>query len=95
VTQRSAKFFPEPLRFYPDRWTEEFSRQLPRFAYFPFGGGPRICIGAQFALMEAALVLATIAQRWDLQAVPGHLVELFPSITLRPKNGIRMMLARR
>jgi cytochrome P450 len=68
---------------------------LPRFAYFPFGGGPRICIGAQFALMEAALVLATIAQRWDLQAVPGHLVELFPSITLRPKNGIRMMLARR
>ncbi len=68
VTQRSAKFFPEPLRFYPDRWTEEFSRQLPRFAYFPFGGGPRICIGAQFALMEAALVLATIAQRWELQS---------------------------
>ena len=95
VTQRCAKFFPEPLRFHPDRWTEEFSRQLPRFAYFPFGGGPRICIGAQFALMEAALVLATIAQRWELQTAPGYRAELFPSITLRPKDGIRTTLARR
>jgi cytochrome P450 len=95
VTQRCAKFFPEPLRFHPDRWTEEFSRQLPRFAYFPFGGGPRICIGAQFALMQAALVLATIAQRWELQTAPGYRAELFPSITLRPKDGIRTTLARR
>lgn len=95
VTHHDARFFPEPDRFLPERWTEEFQRKLPRFAYFPFGGGPRICVGAQFALMEAALLLATLAQRWRLRLVPGHPVELFPSITLRPKHGIRVTMQAR
>ena len=95
VTHHDARFFPEPDRFLPERWTEEFQKKLPRYAYFPFGGGPRICIGAQFALMEAALLLATIAQRWRLRLVPGHPVELFPSITLRPKHGIRVTMEAR
>jgi cytochrome P450 len=92
VIHRDPRFFPEPERFNPDRWTPDFQRALPRFAYFPFGGGPRICIGAQFASMEAALVLATIAQRYNLRLVPGHPVETFPSMTLRPRQGIRMTL---
>lgn len=95
VTHRDARFYPEPEKFLPDRWTDEFQRNLPRFAYYPFGGGPRICVGAQFALMEAALVLATIAQRYSLRLVPSHPVVLFPSITLRPKHGIRVTLEKR
>jgi cytochrome P450 len=95
VTHHDARFFPEPDRFLPERWTEEFQKQLPRFAYFPFGGGPRMCVGAQFALMEAALILATMAQRYRMRIVPGHPVELFPSITLRPKYGIRVTVERR
>jgi cytochrome P450 len=95
VTHRDPRFFPEPEKFWPERWTEEFQQKLPRFAYFPFGGGPRICVGAQFALMEAPLVLATIAQRYSLRLVPSHPVDLFPSITLRPKHGIRVTLEKR
>jgi cytochrome P450 len=90
VMHRDPRYFPEPERFLPERWTDDFIRQLPRFAYIPFGGGPRICVGAQFALMEAALVLATIAQRYRLRLVPGAPVDLFPSITLRPKFGIHV-----
>ncbi|MGH9594511.1 MAG: cytochrome P450, partial [Bryobacteraceae bacterium] len=92
VMHRLPKYFPDPLQFNPDRWTEEFTRCLPRFAYFPFGGGPRVCIGSQFAMMEAVLILATVAQRFSFALVPGHRVEMFPSITLRPKNGIPMRL---
>jgi cytochrome P450 len=95
VTHRDPRFFPEPERFRPERWTEEFQQKLPRFAYFPFGGGPRICVGAQFALMEAPLILATIAQHYSLRLVPGHRVDVFPSITLRPKHGIRVTLEKR
>src|SRR5207253_1592137 len=65
---------------------------LPRFAYFPFGGGPRYCVGASFAMMEATLLLAAIAQRFRLRMVPGHKVVPVPSITLRPKYGIKMSL---
>ncbi|HET9401705.1 MAG TPA: cytochrome P450 [Candidatus Acidoferrales bacterium] len=89
VVHHDARYFPEPEKFLPERWTESFAQKLPRFAYFPFGGGPRICIGAQFAMMEAVLVLATIASRYRLGVAAGHKIELFPSITLRPKNGIR------
>ncbi len=64
-------------------------------AHFPFGGGPRVCIGATFAMMEAVLLLTTIAQRFRLNLVPGHPVEMLPSITLRPKNGIRVVLTPR
>lgn len=95
LTQRDPRWFPEPERFDPDRWTEAFEAGLPRFAYFPFGGGPRVCIGAGFAMMEATLLLATIAQRFRLRLTPGQKVEPLPSITLRPKNGIRMELLAR
>jgi cytochrome P450 len=70
-------------------------KRLPRFAYFPFGGGPRQCIGNSFALMEATLLLATIAQRFRIRLVPGHRVVPMPSITLRPRYGIRAKLEAR
>ncbi len=95
VLHRDPRFFPEPERFNPDRWTPEFENQLPGFAYFPFGGGPRVCIGAGFAQMEAALLLATIAQRFELCGVPGHEPGLQPAITLRPRHGMRMNVTRR
>jgi cytochrome P450 len=95
IIQREARYYRDPERFDPERWTPEFKASLPRFAYFPFGGGPRQCIGESFAWMELILIVATIAQRWDLQLVPGHPVELQPLITLRAKHGMRMTLARR
>jgi cytochrome P450 len=95
VVHRDARYFPEPERFLPERWTDEFQRMMPRYAYFPFGGGPRVCIGAQFASMEAALVLATVAQRYSIKLVPGHPVDTSPSLTLRPRYGLRMTLHRR
>ena len=97
ITHRDARYFPEPERFDPDRWKADDPRfvSLPRFAYFPFGGGPRVCIGAGFAMMEAVLLLATIAQRSTLTLVPGQTIEKLPSVTLRPKSGIRVILHRR
>ena len=95
LTHRDPRWFPEPERFAPDRWTEEFEARLPRFAYFPFGGGPRVCIGAGFAMMEAILLLATLAKRFRLRLTPGQTIEPMPSITLRPKYGIRMELEAR
>lgn len=92
ITHRDARFFPEPMRFNPDRWTPDFKASLPPFAYFPFGGGARKCIGDQFALMEGALVLTTIAQRWKLRLVPHHPVVPQPLITLRPKHGMKMTI---
>jgi cytochrome P450 len=93
VMHRDPRFFPDPDRFDPDRWTEEAKAARPRFAYFPFGAGPRICIGEQFAWLEGALVLATLARRWRPRLAPGHRVALQPSITLRPRGGMRMVLA--
>jgi cytochrome P450 len=97
ITQRDSRYFPEPERFDPDRWRASDPRNmsLPRFAYFPFGGGPRVCIGAGFAMMEAVLLLATIAQRFRLTLVPGQAVQYLPSVTLRPKSGIHVILHRR
>ena len=95
VTQRDSRWFSEPECFYPDRWSEETVAKLPRFAYFPFGGGPRVCIGAGFAMMEATLLLATIAQRFRLRLTPNQRIEPLASITLRPKNGIRVVLEER
>jgi cytochrome P450 len=95
IVQRDQRYYRDPDRFDPDRWTPEFRAGLPRFAYFPFGGGPRQCIGESFAWMELILIVATIAQQWDLQLLPGHPVELQPLITLRPKHGMRMTLTRR
>ena len=95
VTQRDPRWFQDAQRFDPDRWADEIAGKLPRFAYFPFGGGPRVCIGAGFAMMEATLLLAAIAQRFRLRLAPGGRVEPLASITLRPKKGIRMELQAR
>jgi cytochrome P450 len=90
VMHRDPRFFTEPDRFNPDRWTAEFEASLPKFAYFPFGGGSRQCIGEHFAWMEAVLVLATVAQRWRLQLVPGQRIVPQPLVTLRAKYGIKL-----
>lgn len=95
VMHRDARFFPEPERFDPDRWTPDMRAALPKFAYFPFGGGTRQCIGEQFAMMELVLVVATIAQQWRLRLVPGHPVATQPLITLRAKHGMKMILEER
>jgi cytochrome P450 len=89
IVQRDPRWFPHPERFTPERFTPEAKAARPRFAYFPFGGGGRQCIGESFAWMEATLALATIAQRWRLALVPGQNIEPQPKITLRPQNGIR------
>ena len=96
-TQRDPRFFPDPDRFDPERWREDPVRsgKIPRFAYFPFGGGPRVCVGASFAMMEVTLLLAMIQQRFHLEIVPGHPIEIFASVTLRPKHGIRVIPQRR
>ncbi len=95
VTHRNPRYFADPERFNPDRWTPEFTRDLPKFAYFPFGGGPRLCIGHAFAMMEAVLILATIGQQFRLKLVADHPVAIMPSISLRPKHGIRIALEQR
>ena len=95
ILHRDPRYFPDPDRFHPDRWTPEFKAALPQFAYFPFGGGPRRCIGESFAWMELALVVSTIAQRWTLRLVPGHPVELQPVVTLRTKHGMKMTTSAR
>lgn len=92
VTHRDARFFNAPLEFQPERWLDGLAERLPPYAYFPFGGGPRRCIGQGFAQMEAALLLATIAPRFRFPLVPGHAVVPQPLVTLRPKNGIRVTL---
>jgi cytochrome P450 len=92
---RDARWFPDPERFDPDRFTPERQASRPKFSYFPFGGGPRVCIGEQFAWMEGVILLATIAQRWRLRLVPGHPVATRPIITLRPKYGMKMIVQER
>jgi cytochrome P450 len=91
VTHRDERFWPEPLRFDPLRFTPEAKASRPKFAYFPFGGGPRICIGEGFAWMEGVLLLATLAQRFRVE-LPVRDVVLQPVITLRAKGGIPMRL---
>jgi cytochrome P450 len=96
VMHRSRRYFDNPDQFIPERFSGDLLKRIPAFAYFPFGGGPRICIGNNFALMEAALLLATIAQRFRLRlAEPGQRVEPEPLVTLRPKNGLMMRLEAR
>jgi cytochrome P450 len=95
VVHHDPRHYPDPDRFDPDRWLPEFQALRPRFSYFPFGGGPRVCIGEAFAWMEGILVLATIAQQWRFQLVPGHPVSIQPVITLRPRHGIKMTAVRR
>lgn len=95
VMHRDARYFPDPLRFDPERWTTAAREARPQFSYFPFGGGPRRCIGEGFAWMEGVLLLATLAQQWQLRLATHQVVALRPVITLRPKHGMRMKLLRR
>ncbi len=88
VTHRDPRHFDNPETFDPDRWQDGRTDDLPAYAYFPFGGGPRLCIGSSFAKMEAVLLLAAVARRFSLEPVPGHTPVPQPSITLRPKGGI-------
>ena len=91
VTHHDPRFFPEPFRFDPERFAPEAREARPKFAYFPFGGGPRVCIGESFAWMEGILVLATIAERYRLRLAPDARVALRPLITLRPRYGMPMI----
>jgi cytochrome P450 len=95
VMHRDPRWFPEPERFDPERWTPEARDARPKFSYFPFGGGARVCIGERFAWMEGVLVLATIAQRWKLLLARGQKVDVLPLITLRTKYGMRMVVEKR
>ncbi|BAY18324.1 cytochrome P450 [Anabaenopsis circularis NIES-21] len=94
VMHRHPKYFENPEVFQPERWTEELEKQLPKGVYIPFGDGPRICIGKGFAQMEAALLLATIAQSFQIDLVPGYPIVPQPSITLRPENGLKVEIKR-
>ena len=91
VVHRDARFWPDPEVFRPERFTAEAKAERPRFAYFPFGGGARSCIGEPFAWMEGVLLLATLGQRWRLRLRPGHPVETKALITLRPRYGMKMI----
>jgi cytochrome P450 len=95
VVHRDPRWFADPEVFQPERWDNDLAKRLPRCAYFPFGDGPRICIGNHFAMMEAVLILATVIQRYRLALAPDHRLELLPSVTLRPKHGIKMVLHER
>jgi cytochrome P450 len=96
VVHRNAKYFSEPDLFQPERWSAERQNGLPRFAYFPFGGGTRGCMGESFAWMEGVHVLAIIARRWRLRLVDESLCPVIqPTLTLKPKSGIRVRLERR
>ena len=95
VTHRDPRFFPDPMRFDPERFTPEAKARRMKFTYFPFGAGFRQCIGESFAWMEGVLLLATLGQRWRLTLMPGHRVEPEPLITLRPKYGMKMQVVAR
>ncbi len=92
VVHRDPRYYEEPERFYPERWTDGLAKRLPRYAYFPFGGGQRVCIGNTFALMELPLVLATIAQRFRFSLPPGPPVFPKPQLTLQPNRPILLKL---
>jgi cytochrome P450 len=95
VLHRDPRFFDRPEEFRPERWAEGLLQRLPKLVYFPFGAGPRQCIGNTFAMMETVLVLATLAQRFRFTLVPGHPVVPWPTFTLRPQHGVKSTLARR
>jgi cytochrome P450 len=96
VLHRDPQFYPDPERFDPERWREESAgrRTLPKFVYLPFGAGPRACVGASLALTESALVLATLMQRFRFSLASAEPVKAFPSVTLRPKRGLRLRVER-
>ena len=95
IAHRSPQWWDEPMEFRPERFSPENEKNIPRYAYLPFGGGPRVCIGNSFAMMEARLMLATMAQRFQLRLKPGQTVKLDPLITLRPLGGMHMRVEQR
>ena len=95
VVHRDARWFEDPQEFRPDRWTPEFRESLHRYAYFPYGGGARMCIGDRFAEMAIRLIVACLGQRWKVRPDPGHKVELLPLISLKAKGGLPLFLEQR
>jgi cytochrome P450 len=95
VQHRDPRWFDEPERFLPERWEDGYEERLPKYAYMPFGGGPRVCIGNSFAMMEARLLLATIAQHFRLSLEAGYKVEPEPMVTLRVRGGLPMQFSPR
>lgn len=95
VAHRDQRFFDQPLEFKPERWAEGLGERLPKYAYFPFGGGPRVCIGNTFAMMEAVLLLATVGQRYRFTLEPDPPVDFELGITMLPKAGIPALLRKR
>jgi cytochrome P450 len=92
LVHRDARWFPDPEKFDPERWTPEARDSRPKFSYFPFGGGARVCIGERFAWMEGVILMAALAQKWRLRLAPDQRVEPLPLITLRVKGGLRMIV---
>lgn len=90
VMHRDPRFFNSPEAFLPERWLDGLQKRLPRFAYFPFGGGQRICIGANFAMMEAGIILSMLLQRFRFEPAPDREVEVWPAFTLRPRSGVHL-----
>ncbi|GAA6617902.1 cytochrome P450 [Scytonema sp. NUACC26] len=95
VMHRSERYFENPEVFYPERWANDLEKELPKGVYAPFGGGPRTCIGKSFASMEAVLLLATIAQKFELNLIPNQSIIPEPTMTLQPKNGIKVVINQR
>jgi cytochrome P450 len=95
VAHRDPRWFDDPLAFRPERWENDLAKRLPRFAFLPFGGGPRVCIGNAFAMMEAVLILVSVLRRYGVRSVPGREPRPFASITLRPDGGMPMLVERR
>lgn len=95
VMHRDPRFFDDPEEFKPERWTDELTKRLPRYAYLPFGGGARVCIGSSFAMMQTMLVLATVAQKYKMTPAGGSGPKPNPSLTLRPQGGVRVVLTHR
>ncbi|MEM6559077.1 MAG: cytochrome P450 [Myxococcota bacterium] len=95
LMHRDARLFDAPETFQPSRWLDGSCEKLPRFAYFPFGGGPRVCIGNHFAVMELKTVLVTLLQAVRFRGQPGHQVSFTPSVTMRPNNGMPMQVISR
>jgi len=95
VMHRDPRFYPDPDAFDPDRWDDSVRASRPRYCYFPFGGGPRVCIGEGFAAMEGVLVLATMAQRWRLRLSAEPPLPRYPKLGTRPSDALRVRLERR
>ena len=95
VVHHDPRFFPDPFKFDPERWTQDQGSSLPQFAYFPFGGGPRRCVGESFAWMEGMMLIATIASKWKMHLVPGQTIVPKALITIRPKRGMKMIMEKR